>query len=107
MLEYTAAGVRGILPVFDACQLSGQAPLANPAGAVAIIVRSGAQHIGLLVDRLIDVIACDSIALPPGGINPKAPWINGYIHDSRADTAPVFTLDPDGLQALTEPALQD
>ncbi len=105
MLEFTLSGVRSILPVYDACLLSGQAPVADPRSAVAIIVRCGGQHLGLLVERLIDVIACDSIALPPGGINPDAPWINGYIHDGRPDNAPVFTLDPDGLLYLTEAAV--
>ena len=90
MLEFTLSGVRTLLPVYDACRLSGQAALADPTGAVAIIVRCGEHHIGLLVDRLIDVIACESIDLPPGGVNPDAPWINGYIHDGRPDTAPVW-----------------
>jgi hypothetical protein len=65
---------------------------------VAIIVRRQEQNIALLVNRLIDVIASDPIAEPPGGLNPRAPWISGYIHDNQAGTDPVFTIDPDVLE---------
>ncbi|RFO97287.1 hypothetical protein DIC66_09160 [Rhodoferax lacus] len=98
MLTYTQGGKSSLLAVYDACVLTGQAPIADPSQAVAIIVRCQEKHIALLVNRLIDVIASDPIAEPPGGLNPKAPWISGYIHDSRADTEPVFTIDPNGLE---------
>lgn len=97
MLEYSLDGKSSILAVYDACQLTGQAPMAQPSKAVAIVVRRQEQPFALLVDRLIDVIESDPIAEPPGGVNPKAPWINGYIHGGQADTEPVFTLDPELL----------
>lgn len=100
MLTYTQDGKSELLAVYDACQLTGQAPIADPARAVAIIVHRQAQKIALLVHRLIDVIASDPTAEPPGGINPRAPWISGYIHDNQAGTEPVFTIDPNALHVL-------
>jgi hypothetical protein len=97
MLEYSRDGQSRILAVYDACQLTGQPPIADPAQAVAIVVHHHGQRIALLVNRLIDVIESDPAEPPPGGINPKAPWISGYIHDGQADTEPVFTLDPGAL----------
>jgi hypothetical protein len=52
----------------------------------------------LLVDRLVDVVVCDRLAPPPGGINPNAPWIIGYLHDNQSNTKPVFALDPANLR---------
>jgi chemotaxis signal transduction protein len=103
MMEYAIDGKSSILPVYDACKLTGQPPMAQPSKAVAIVVRRQQQHIALLVDRLIDVIESDPISEPPGGVNPHAPWISGYIHDSQPATEPVFTLDPE-LLAVTAAA---
>jgi CheW-like domain len=100
MLAYTQDGKSTLLPVYDACLLTGQAPMADPSQGVAIIVRRQKQNIALLVNRLIDVIASGPIAEPPGGINPRAPWISGYIHDNQAHTEPVFTIDPDVLDVM-------
>ena len=97
LMEYSMDGQSVILSVYDACQLTGQAPIAVPREAVAIVLRRQGQVIGLLVDRLIDVIASTAEAEPPGGINPNAPWISGYIHDGQASTEPIFTIDPRGL----------
>jgi hypothetical protein len=98
MLTYTQEGKSTLLAVYDACVLTGQPPIANVSQAVAIVVRRQEQNIALLVNRLIDVIASDPIAEPPGGLNPRAPWISGYIHDNQAGTDPVFTIDPDVLE---------
>ncbi len=100
MLAYSQGGKSSLLAVYDTCLLTGQAAIAEPQRAVAIIVRRQEQTIGLLVDRLIDVIASDPAKQPPGGLNPQAPWISGYIHDSQASTEPVFTIDPDQLQVM-------
>jgi hypothetical protein len=97
MLEYSRDGQSTVLPVYDACKLTGQGAISDPAQAVAIIVRRQGQAIALLVDRLVDVIESDALAEPPGGINPRAPWICGYIHDGLAGTEPVFAMDPNGL----------
>ena len=93
LLKVMLDGALAVLPVFDCCKLTGQPPIADPGSAVAIVIRGTHDRAVLLVDRLVDVIVCDGLALPPGGINPDAPWIVGYIHDNRADTQPVFALD--------------
>jgi chemotaxis signal transduction protein len=103
LLKYTLDGQRMVLPVYDSCKLTGQAPLADPARAVAVVVRGQHHPMALLVDRLVDVVACDSLAPPPGGINPQTPWLQGFIHDSEAHTEPVFALDPKRLLLVPEP----
>jgi ribosomal protein S7 len=103
MLTYVQDGKSALLAVYDTCVLTGQAAIAEPSQAVAIVVRRQHQTIALLVNRLIDVIASDPVEQPPGGINPRAPWISGYIHDKRAGTEPIFTIDPDVLE-VRQPA---
>jgi len=98
LLEYTRGAAREIVPVYDACALTGQGAMADPADAVAIVVRGQGRTIALLVDKLIDVIEKDALGEPPGGLNPNAPWINGYIHDGRSESVPIFTLNPQALQ---------
>jgi chemotaxis signal transduction protein len=93
LLKYNHNGQLVVLPVYDSCQLTGQPPIKDVSQAVAIVLRGLGQHLVLLVDRLIDVIECAALQEPPGGINPNAPWINGYIHDSQPHTEPVFALD--------------
>jgi hypothetical protein len=97
LLKYPWGGELAVLPVYDACTLTGQTPIAHPEQAVAIVLRGQGQLLALLVDRLVDVIVCDRLEPPPGGIDPKTPWINGYIHDSQVHTEPVFTIDPKRL----------
>jgi hypothetical protein len=97
LLKYPWAGELAVLPVLDACALTGQAPIAHPEQAVAIVLRGQGQLLALLVDRLVDVIVCDTLAPPPGGIDPKTPWIHGYIHDGQVHTEPVFAIDPKRL----------
>lgn len=94
LLRYTRGGQVAVLPAYDLCKFTGQAPIADTSQAVAIVVRALGRHLVLLVDRLVDVIECESLEEPPGGIRPESPWINGFIHDQRAQTEPVFTLDP-------------
>ena len=97
LLRYAQGGQVAVLPVYDGCKLTGQAPIADTANAVAIVLR-GTQHtMALLVDRLIDVIECSALEEPPGGVNPESPWISGFIHDNRANSEPVFALDPRGI----------
>jgi ribosomal protein S7/chemotaxis signal transduction protein len=98
MLTYSRGSQSTLLAVYDACVLTGQPPITDPSRAVAIVVRRQQQTMALLVNRLIDVIASDPIAAPPGGVNPQAPWISGYIHDQQAGTEPVFTIDPNLLE---------
>jgi hypothetical protein len=98
MLTYTQGSQSTLLAVYDGCVLTGQPAIAEPSRAVAIVVRRREQTMALLVNRLIDVIASDPIAEPPGGVNPQAPWISGYIHDQQAGTEPVFTIDPNLLE---------
>jgi chemotaxis signal transduction protein len=94
LLRYAQGGQVAVLPVYDGCKLTGQAPMTDTTNAVAIVMR-GTQHtMALLVDRLIDVIECSTLEEPPGGVNPESPWISGFIHDNRAHTEPVFALDP-------------
>ena len=100
MLTYLQDGRSTLLAVYDACLLTGQQAIAEPSQAVAIVVRRADQTIALLVNRLIDVIASDPVREPPGGLNPQAPWISGYIHDSQASSEPVFTLDPGALAVV-------
>jgi hypothetical protein len=97
LLKYTQGGQLVVLPVYDGCKLTGQAPLLDAAHAVAVVVRGPGHTMALLVDRLVDVIACDRLAPPPGGINPKTPWISGFLHDNAVHTEPVFVLDPKGF----------
>jgi chemotaxis signal transduction protein len=93
LLKYRQDGQLVVLPAYDSCQLTGQAPIKDVRQAVAIVLRGMGQNIVLLVDRLVDVIECDALQEPPGGINPNAPWISGYIHDNQTHTEPVFALD--------------
>jgi chemotaxis signal transduction protein len=104
LLKYKLGGQLVVLPVYDSRKLTGQMPMADPSRAVAIVVRGQDRPIALLVDRLVDVIACDGLVPQPGGNNPKTPWMQGFIHDSEAHTEPVFALDPKGLQLMPEPA---
>jgi hypothetical protein len=97
LLTYNLGTQPVVLPVYDSRALTGQLPMADTRRAVAVVVRGQDQPMALLVDRLVDVIACDDLAPPPGGINPKTPWICGVIHDSAAHTEPVFALDPKAL----------
>ena len=97
MLKYEIGGRMVVLPVIDSCQLTGQTPIADVSKAIAIVLRSESEMLALLVDRLVDVIACDALQLAPGGVNPDAPWIRGYIHDSQDHTEPVFVINPKGL----------
>jgi len=97
LMQYGLDGENLVLPVYDACRLTGQYAMVRPQDGVAIVLRRRGEFMVLLVDRLIDVIACDPVAEPPGGLNPDAPWINGYIHDGLASTEPIFTIDPNGL----------
>jgi hypothetical protein len=94
LLKVASDGEFAVLTVYDCCKLVGQTPIADPHGAVAIIVHGANGKLALLVDRLVDVIACGTLSPPPGGINPDAPWIIGYLHDNQAHTQPVFVLDP-------------
>jgi len=94
LLKVTLGGAPVVLPVYDCCRLTGQAPLLDLASAVAIVVQGAQRALVLLVDRLVDVIVCDGLEPPPGGINPDVPWISGYLHDGQAHTPPVFALDP-------------
>jgi hypothetical protein len=103
LLKFSLGGQTLVLPVLDACQLTGQAPIADAASAVAIVLRGEGHPMALLVDRLVDVIVCDALEEPPGGINPDAPWISGFIHDSQPHTEPVFALDPKGLRVGQAP----
>lgn len=106
MLKFSINGHVDILPVYDTCKLTGQAPIANPEQAVAIVLRNRGRTAALIVDRLIDVIECASTEAPPGGTNPDAPWISGFIHDSRPHTEAVFVIDPNELpifQSLQTP----
>jgi hypothetical protein len=97
LLRYAQDGQVAVLPVYDGCTLTGQAAIADTTNAVAIVLR-GTQHtMALLVNRLVDVIECSGLEAPPGGSNPDAPWIGGYIHDNQAHTEPVFALDPCGF----------
>ena len=98
LLKVMLDGELVVLPVYDGCRLSGQAPMSDPAAAVAIVVHGADRKLVLLVDRLVDVIVCDSLAPPPGGMNPDVPWISGYLHDGLAHTQPVFALDPGSLR---------
>ena len=97
LLAYTVDGHSAMLPVYDSCRLSGQAAIADRHAAVAIVLRRADGPVALLVNRLMDVIACARLEPPPGGINPSTPWISGYIHDQQAGSEPVFTIDPNGL----------
>ena len=98
LLKVMLDGELVVLPVYDGCRLSGQAPMSDPAAAVAIVVHGADRKLVLLVDRLVDVIVCDSLAPPPGGMNPDVPWISGYLHDGLAHTQPVFAWDPGSLR---------
>jgi hypothetical protein len=98
LLKVELNGELAVLPVYDCCKLIGQTPMADPTRAVAVIVHGANGTLVLLVDRLVDVIVCDSLTAPPGGINPDAPWIIGYLHDKQAHTQPVFVLDPASFQ---------
>ena len=93
LLKYASAGGLAVLPAYDGCKLTGQQPIADVSNAVAIILRGAHQNVALLVNRLVDVIECNALELPPGGIDTTSPWINGFIHDSQPDTDPVFSLD--------------
>jgi hypothetical protein len=98
LLKFSLGGEVTVMPVYDSCKLTGQAPMVDIADAVAIVLRGeGGQNLALLVNRLVDVIVCDNIEPPPGGINPEAPWISGFLHDSQPHTEPVFALDPRNL----------
>jgi chemotaxis signal transduction protein len=94
MLKVMRNGELVVLPAYDCCKLTGQTPMADPTAAVAIVVHGAQGPLALLVDRLVDVIVCDTLAAPPGGVNPETPWIIGYLHDQLAHTQPVFVLDP-------------
>ncbi len=98
LLKVMLDGVLSVLPVYDCCKLTGQAPIADPRNAVAVVVHGAQSKMVLLVDRLVDVIVCDNLKPPPGGINPEAPWIIGYLHDNLAHTQPVFVLHPASFQ---------
>jgi chemotaxis signal transduction protein len=98
MLKISLGGELVVLPAYDCCKLTGQAPIADPSSAVAIVVQGAQRKLVLLVDRLVDVVVCDRLAPPPGGINPNAPWIIGYLHDNQSNTKPVFALDPANLR---------
>jgi chemotaxis signal transduction protein len=98
LLKVMLDGALLVLPVYDCCKLTGQAPIADPKNAVAIVVHGVQRKMVLLVDRLVDVIVCDNLKPPPGGINPDAPWIIGYLHDNLAHTQPVFVLHPASFQ---------
>jgi chemotaxis signal transduction protein len=105
LLKYSLGGEVLVLPVFDSCKLTGQAPIVDPAGAAVIVLRGeGGRKLALLVNRLVDVIVCDQLEAPPGGINPQAPWISGYIHDSQSGTEPVFALDAQRLLQTPQPS---
>ncbi|NVO07261.1 MAG: chemotaxis protein CheW, partial [Rhodoferax sp.] len=109
LLKFRVDGALAVLPVYDGYTLSGQAPMADPTRAVAIVVRAAQGYMALLVDRLVDVIVCDRLEPPPGGVNPQTPWISGFLHDNQAHTDPVFALDTRSLRssgATLEPALQ-
>ena len=97
LMKYTSAGQLAVLPAYDSCKLTGQDPISDVSKAVAIILRGAHQNIALLVDRLVDVIECNALEPPPGGISADSPWINGFIHDNQVDSEPVFALDPAGL----------
>jgi hypothetical protein len=101
MLTYNQGSQSTLLAVFDGCVLTGQPAIADPSRAVAIVVRRQEQTMAILVNRLIDVIASSPASEPPGGVNPQAPWISGYIHDQQAGTEPVFTIDPNLLEVST------
>jgi chemotaxis signal transduction protein len=94
VLKLMLNGELVLLPAYDCCKLTGQTPMADPTAAVAIVVHGAQRPLALLVDRLVDVIVCDTLAAPPGGVNPDTPWIIGYLHDQLAHTQPVFVLDP-------------
>jgi chemotaxis signal transduction protein len=98
MLKISLGGEFVVLPAYDCCKLTGQAPIADPTIAVAIVVQGAQRKLVLLVDRLVDVVVCDRLAPPPGGINPDAPWITGYLHDNQSNSIPVFALDPANLR---------
>jgi hypothetical protein len=98
LLKVMLNGTLAVLPVYDCCKLTGQAPIAEPTSAVAVVVHGAQGKLVLLVDRLVDVLVCDRLAEPPGGINPDVPWIIGYLHDEQPDTQPVFVLDPASFQ---------
>jgi chemotaxis signal transduction protein len=97
LMNYASAGQVAVLPTYDSCKLTGQEPIADASKAVAIILRGAHQNVALLVDRLVDVIECNGLEPPPGGISADSPWISGFIHDDQAHTEPVFALDPAGL----------
>jgi hypothetical protein len=98
MLQYQRGGQALVIPAFDTCKLIGQTPIAVLESSVAVVVRHAGQRVALLVDRLVDVIECDQIDPPPGGLNPDAPWISGFIHDQQPLTEPVFTLNARALE---------
>ncbi len=97
MLVHVVNGKSHVLPAYDACHMAGQTMLRDPTQAVAIVVRSQAQIVVLLVDRLVDVIRCDALDPPPSGSRQNAPWIDGLIHDSDPDHRPVFTINPSAM----------
>jgi chemotaxis signal transduction protein len=97
LLRYAQGGQVAVLPVYDGCTLTGQSAITDTTNAVAIVLRGGQHTMALLVDRLVDVIECGALEVPPGGINADSPWIGGFIHDNQAHTEPVFALDPRGF----------
>ena len=97
MLLYKTGSANSMLPVYDTGQLLGLAPMEHTRDAVAVVVRARENNIVLLVDRLIDVVACDALGAPPGGFSRDTPWIAGLIHDRLPDSVPVLALDPDGV----------
>jgi hypothetical protein len=93
LLRYQLGDQALVISAFDTSKLIAQPPISAPELAVAVIVRKNGQLVALLVDRLVDVIECDEVEPPPGGLNPDAPWISGLIHDQNPITEPVLVLD--------------
>jgi hypothetical protein len=98
LLKVTLNGEWTVLPAYDGRRLTGQEAMADPSAAVAIVVQGADSPLVLLVDRLVDVIVCDRLTPPPGGLDQDMPWISGYLHDGQAQTQAVFVLDPGNLQ---------
>jgi hypothetical protein len=98
LLKVSLNGEWTVLPAYDGRKLTGQEPMSKPASAVAIVVHGADGALVLLVDRLVDVIVCDRLTPPPGGLDQDMPWISGYLHDGQAQTQAVFVLDPGSLR---------
>ncbi len=103
-LPHAAAHVRGVinlrgtvLPVIDLAVRLGLPPLAGDARNVIIVVQSGAQLTGLLVEAVSDIIVLPRSSLQP----PPAPG----LRQTDGSIASLAVRDGQMLRILDLPAL--